>query len=106
MNKEQMMEAMARLDGFKAGDKITFPQYFYKEDKIYISSDLPDYFTDNEIDRMVRGLDDDELDRYTDNLVQITLCDSKGVIKWTRTLLKATEEQKVEAYLKAKGVWK
>jgi RecA-family ATPase len=55
---------------------------------------------------MVRGLDDDELDRYTDNLVQITLCDSKGVIKWTMTLLKATEEQKVEAYIKAKGVCK
>jgi hypothetical protein len=62
--------------------------------------------THDSLQVIIDGLDDDELDRYTDNLVQITLCDSKGVIKWTRTLLKATEEQKVEAILKAKGVWK
>lgn len=62
---------------------------------------IPDYFTDNEIDRMVRGLEwngydlDSPYDKYWTSLR--TICG--GVIH----MCKATPEQKVEAFLRAHG---
>ena len=61
---------------------------------------LPDYHTDNEIDRMVRGLSESELLGYTHRLAEVV-----GGYVWNGPLLTATEDQKREAYLKAKGAW-
>jgi hypothetical protein len=47
---------------------------------------------------MVRGLDGDETRAYWNHLAANWAWDYESV--------HATEEQKVEAYLKAKGVWK
>jgi hypothetical protein len=111
MNKEQMMEAMARLDGWdlhpKEVEDWTDPAIWAKKEGrgLVFKMNLPDYFTDNEIDRMVRGLDGRELDTYATTLSRIISPDLEPY--WTpdgvTEILKATEDQKVEAYLKAKG---
>ena len=64
MNKQKQIEAMAVLDGFKAGDSITYPQYFYKDDRIYAKKGqggeptLPDYLHDhNAIFRVLKAVE-------------------------------------------------
>jgi hypothetical protein len=103
MNKELQIEAMARCDGldgvawrtvFNTGGYVNW--WFTSED-----IEVPDYHTDNEIDRMVRGIKEDaELNaRYNRELRAI--CDRDNTY-WTHL---ATAEQKVEAYLKATNNW-
>jgi hypothetical protein len=107
MNKQLQQEAMARLDGWTIYLKHPDPIYdTWKsprgEGEIYCETCLPDYFTDNEIDRMVRGLDYDHtrtgmVSKYSSYLG--FLCQVVGCPE----ILQATADQKVEAYLKAKG---
>ena len=101
MDKQKQIEAMARLDGWKACPRCD------DEDCIYNSK--PDYHTDNEIDRMVRGLMYKELFHYTKRLCGIIKRDNASSWDGDDQLLimanQATPAQKVEAFLRAKGFW-
>ena len=104
MSEQKQIEAMARADGKPVESVIMGKLYYAKKfDGFYRDTEIPDYFSDNEIDRMVRGLVDDleqddggwtALDRYESILGDMT-----------NYISVATAEQKVEAYLKAKGLW-
>ena len=93
MTNEKQNEVMAIADGFTA-----------HEYKLYASgfgSSVPDYDSDNEIDRMVRGLDDKELRAYYFHLSEVM-----GINKYeAHLMLKATTAQKKEAFIKCKGEW-
>lgn len=100
MNKQQQ-EAMARIDG------IDVTKERWIEDPMQMMcggiglKDLwPDYDSDNNIDRMVRGLSWLELAEYQKHLAII--CHSSV---GSPLLLRAEAAQKREALLKAHGVW-
>jgi len=96
MNEEKIIEAMARADGKKWTLKTDLAPLGKRVAKCL----LPDYLTDdNQIDRMVRGLDEKELSAYVGYLERVMGC---GLNKY---LFQATAEQKVEAYLRAVGKW-
>lgn len=105
MNKQKQRKAMARMDGLDILDGIA-----YRHDSngypIWIG-DVPDYFDPIEghghIQRVINGLSDkgincqSEYDRYLDCL--------RSIVGGYYYMQKATCEQKVEAILKAKGLW-
>ena len=103
MKREKQQEAMARLDGWESNGNWPNGNPIWKSKGFSVSGNevvqLPNYHTDNEIDRMVRGLSEEIMWKYANHLGEIVLRDGG---KWTH---QATAEQKVEAYLKAKGVW-
>jgi hypothetical protein len=97
MEKQAIQEAMAVQDGL-----IPAQHYDgYRDANYNVIGERPDYFTDNEIDRMVRDLkDDEELNaKYSKCLRDV--CNRDNTY-WTHLALPA---QKVEAYLKAVGKW-
>ena len=107
MNKQLMTEAMARADGL-----IRATQYDgWRTENYTVINDLPDYLTDdNQIDRMVRELDDDQFTDYSEQLCLLMIKDDEDterpsneqeIIELLLRSLRATTAQKVEAYLKA-----
>jgi hypothetical protein len=99
MNEELQIEAMARVDGWKV---CSWNGQLYKGLLYATNLNLPDYLhDDNEIDRMVRETINKEpslYPKYLTALEQVTRRDNTF-------MLCATTAQKVEAYLKAKGLW-
>ena len=115
MNK-QIIEAMAKADGFVFVREIPFNSlgslYSHPDGVGYFpSNQLPDYFTDNEIDRMVRDLKDDlrVAHQYVKELMEIVGQDIGNFGHYypieVAVFALATTAQKVEAYLKAIGKW-
>ena len=107
MNKKLITEAMARADGYTQNG-VAGEILYRRENEILGFDELPDYFTDNEIDRMVRGLSPELLREYY--YVQLNLIitkqeNEKGKIHYDCEKAQATAAQKVEAYLKAIGKW-
>ena len=115
MKLEKQIEAMALIDGFTEismrSDKLPLPlrgiDYICGIKFDEIITPLPNYTTNNEIDRMVRGLGEKLIESY---ILQFTyLLDPKADLDWHEimpSLLQATPAQKVEAFLKAHGEWK
>jgi hypothetical protein len=115
MTDKQKIDAMARLDGWKIIENAKFfsakppkepPMRNRWVSKSGAMTDFPDYFEDNEIDRMVRGLSDEEAVQYYYALskVLVDATDRVGVV-YMWDYLRATKAQKVEAYLKCKELW-
>ena len=110
MKHEMQMEAMARIDGWTivghdTGRYSAKPPNEPRMSNTWLTEELatgdyPDYTTDNEIDRMVRGLPDDKL--VTNYIGNLTLICCRDGVRWIH---QATEAQKVEAFLKAHGKW-
>ena len=115
MIEQRQIEEMAKIDGgfeyvqadaegnFEKRAYYKFPpnQSVYAE--YFNNGMLPAYLTSHDAcQRVIDGLDDVQLSTYRAHLVVIT--DSYG---WNSDrFLKATPAQKVEAILKAKGVWR
>jgi hypothetical protein len=95
MKREQQMEAMAKADGLEYTEYDGGWWGIRGVTGIVRSKDLPNYFTDNEIDRMVRGLSIIERFTYIGFLAGSTEADRVA----------NTAEQKVEAYLRATNNW-
>jgi hypothetical protein len=105
--KQQMIEAMARCDGLVTKvDELT--GQVRRLDHGFWPL-CPDYFTDNEIDRMVRdNLNREQQWEYSLQLQKITSGMRDGRHSWSEIILNvalATEDQKVEAHLKATNNW-
>ena len=115
MNKKLITEAMAKADGYEetiqrcgildSGYELTHASALDYRIEVFgvkigsnIAEPLPDYFTDNEIDRMVREMHFKYGPVYWNELQIICERDSTDI--WL-----ATAAQKVEAYLKARGLW-
>ncbi len=111
MKAKKITEALARLDGWKQVPALEGRVRWYKQS--LNCRHLPDYSTDNEIDRLVRGLknkmSDDEDVRYVDFLFEIVLgyeIDLKNMsYDELVALQRSTAAQKVEAFLKAHSKW-
>ena len=97
MNEQKKIEAMARADGYQWITPYDGLGQWNNKNLEQVDN-LPDYLTDNEIDRMVRGLDDNDFHEYCKHLGAVCLRDDKH--PW-----KAPSEEKVEAYLRAVGEW-
>jgi hypothetical protein len=98
MTKQEQLivEAMAKVDGWRV---CSWNGKLYKGLLYANKVGLPAYLTDeNHISRMVRGLSKEDGQFYAVSLVGV--CDDSIV-----DAVRATIAQKVEAYLKAKGLW-
>jgi len=103
MNEEKIIESMAAADG-----EYLFELNDHDHDG-WKPPVLPAYLhDDNPIDRMVRGLEEDDSYLYASTLCQILGIDNM-LCDWSMDLnakmLKATTAPKVEAYLRATGLW-
>ena len=107
------LEALARLE---FGDKIKRINYDDSDENFEVTDFRGFTFIRNYLDpteghghlqRLIDGLDDDELRKYQEELISIfiPLCDGSWYTA-NRLSLKATVEQKAEAFLRAKGLWK
>jgi hypothetical protein len=109
MNEQLQIEAMARADGFeyKPNNHLGLIVWFKKgHQQGWKANELPDYLHDaNPIERMVQVLGDVELSRYEDNLHEIMKRDDPEYVRYSFSIWRSTTAQKVEAYLKAKGLW-
>ena len=99
MDKKLQIEAMARLDGYSCVKRDGWWWGRRGETGVVRFKDLPNYHTDNEIDRMVRGLGVIEVNIYLSHLSRFFISATEA----DRT--QATEEQKVEAFLRTHGEW-
>ena len=96
MTNKKQNEVIAIADGFTS-----------HEYKLYASgfgSSVPDYDSDNEMDRMVRGLEDKEFIKYAvelQNVVGVATGCHLVDVSWE--MLRAAAAQKKEAFIKAKG---
>ena len=106
MNEQKIIEAMAKADGY---EKYFFPARF-SEKQLWFKGidqtpcDIPDYLTDGEIDRMVRGLDEVKASMYG-RLLHEVMSAFLGRSAYVADFVQAPEEKKVEAYLRAIGKW-
>lgn len=98
--KEKLRLKCAEVDGFKIGDSITFPQYFYKGIAIYTVREddgnptLPYYDNETDILRVVRLLDEVEYLAYT-----LLLTEEFGV-----DAFRVTADKQMEALAKVWGI--
>lgn len=110
MTKQRQIEEAARIDGYTAGDKITFPQYFYKGSEIFTRNELPDYLNDfNDVHRLIAGMDKKHRDCYFDELCKICTGHQWDGDKWLmyeyEKIVQSTCPQILEAALRAYGKW-
>lgn len=126
MNEQKKMEAMARADGRWQKDVIPEKWTELGDGTVKVEEELghgssvsffiPDYTTDNEICRMVRGLDKEDRENYTHELMLVMRttdeirrgvkpANLEDIIELLYRAIVATPAQKVEAYLKAIGSW-
>jgi hypothetical protein len=108
MRNEDQIKAMAAADGYeyRQGRDWLMNSRWHKNDIEIPDFLLPDYFTDaNQIDRMVRKLDEVHLSRYENSLHEILNRDDPNYVRYSFSIWKATTAQKVEAYLRAIGKW-
>ena len=100
MNEQKIIEAMAQKDGYQWITPYDGLGQWNNKNLEQVDN-LPDYLTDNEIDRMVRGLVKDDPDMYDNYLSMI-----EWVTRRDNTfMLCATAPQKCEALLRMEGTW-
>ena len=105
------LKALARLDGYTKGDRITFPVYWYKKDKIFLANELPPYLDPLEghghLQRIIESeakKDDGFLWLFAKELEKIVF--GHELCEMDCRLYTATVDQKAEAIFRAKGLWK
>ena len=104
MNEQKKREAMARIEGHhvcvKCGEPMdTFPRRC--PNCRYLNIPVPTYDSHDDVQRVIDGLDDDELALY----VMFLNTSFKDDYVPDKRLFKATPAQKVEAILRATGGW-
>jgi hypothetical protein len=103
MELNKQIEALARMEGYKNLS-------FQPESRLWnypnggYCANIPTYDTHDDIQRLIDGFKGDEnlLHTYDDELLKIT--GWMGMSNGLATYL-ATVDQKIEALLKAKGMW-
>lgn len=107
MNQQKQIEAAARLEGFDLSRSNTVVGYKrYPKGKNW--EPLPDYLHDhNDIQQLVDRMSVIEMERYVDFLRSGDGDYSECEIFFTEVfyIIQATCEQKLEAILRAYGVW-
>ena len=108
MKEERIVEEMANLDGLTPVLAHGFTQKAHSINNEGSCFKLPDYLADhNAVQRVVDGLDENSLTRYTLNLSYYTggQKDSRWKTGEVCKLLLASCYQKCEAILRAVGKW-
>ncbi len=105
MTDKQIIEAMARLDGYTDEDERTDGwwskgKYMIKDDKLVPKHKIPPYLTSHDaVQRVIDGLSDNGLAIYYTALFRMLNCRTLG----ERQVAIATPRQKCEVILKALG---
>ena len=107
MKLEKQIEACAALDGWvKEGrdEDSGFSTWRNADGILCLSKDLPDYDSDNEIDRMVRELSFIQVNTYWATICEVTGCHEYG--SWgPAEVVTATPALKRMALLRVAGKW-